>query len=123
MDEQYSTDLSEDEAKLGFKLVETANPRGEFAFEPKKVLAVVFDIDVSDRIIKMNNPITGKPTYHVQRFGTWGGEPMGKASWKPLNDMPYPTAQLAIKMVQTEGQVSTKVPQPAVIPCDPGENY
>jgi hypothetical protein len=115
----YSDELTGREADLGFQLREVKNPHGEFAYSLPTVRAVVLPLGPSDRIIKLNNPTTGRPAYQHQRYGTW--TMTVRADWKPVQ-VAFPSPELAIRS-QSAGYDTPDPMFPPVSPVDPGDNY
>jgi hypothetical protein len=84
--ELFSTELTEADRELGFKLQEILNPDGHYVLEPVAISAVVLDLDLSHRIVKMKSP-AGETTYKVQRFGKLRGLPADtKPGWSPCSE-------------------------------------
>ena len=92
----YSDTLSDQDTQCGFELIQVKNPHGQFAFSPEFVNAVVYRVNSTDRIIKFNNPVAGRPTYHHQRYGIWGDWDK-RADWKPVGSISYPTPEWAVR--------------------------
>jgi hypothetical protein len=118
----YSDELTLHERQLGFELRETWNPQREIVGQPLKIRAVLLVVSPTDRIIKLNLP-TGHCGYHLQRFGRWEWQPEELADWKPLSEVMYPTAEMALCMVQRGLTCVASALQPRVIPVDSGKQY
>jgi len=59
-----SDDLTTEDKAAGFALVEVENPEAMIdSLSPPAVMAVVYSIGPSDRIIKFNNPANGRSEY------------------------------------------------------------
>lgn len=86
-EEIYPMELFDVEKELGFQVVDVENPKGHYAFEPASVPAVVLIIDDNNRIIKMNDPISGHYDYCHQRFGVakalFNFDKNTKPKWNP----------------------------------------
>lgn len=123
----YSDQLTPEEQQLGFRLREIIDPNGRYARQPKKVQAVVYEINSHDRIIKVKNRNTKTLTYHFQRFGTFDPSPSPEnAAWLPLSDVGYPTLEMPKRVIGL-GIDALKARQAGiqrrVYPCEPGDRY
>lgn len=118
----YDDQLTEEEKRVGFVLVQTADPMARFYHAPDKVPAVVLHLNETDRIIKLNGHRGGPPTYHLFRFGYWAGLSPNSAAWNPLDGMPYPTPEMAIAAAKGEVRVPGGQ-QLEIVPVVPGEKY
>jgi hypothetical protein len=79
---EFPQDLTEEEKKLGFDLIELENPsnsRSDFRFR----LAVVFLVNETDVIFKNRDPFTRSIFYQQMRWGTLPeeGERVEAAEW------------------------------------------
>ena len=118
----YSTELTDNETSLGFKLVDVTNPRGHFAYNPDTVSAVVFQLGPRDRIIKINNPMTGKQEYKHQTHGRYDFQDDSQAEWLPVSSFAYPTPESAIEYTtkrQSPIMEELKKFDPVIVPVDP----
>jgi hypothetical protein len=123
----YSDQLTPEEEQLGFRVRDIVNPNSRFARHPRKVQAVVYDINSHDRIIKMRNRNTKIPTYHFQRFGAFDrSRSCENSAWLPLSDVGYPTLEMAVRVIGS-GIDTLKARQAGiqrpVYPCEPGDRY
>lgn len=64
----YPVDITPVEQSAGFSLMEIANPEAHYAFSLPTIQAVVCEIDVSNRVVKMKSP-RGDISYVHQRKG------------------------------------------------------
>ncbi|NLX98533.1 MAG: hypothetical protein GXY83_20430 [Rhodopirellula sp.] len=123
----YSDPLTPEEERLGFRLREIVNPNTRFADHPKKVQAVVYDINTHDRIIKLKNRNTKTSTYHFQRFGVFDqSQSCEDAAWLPLSDVGYPTLAMAARVIESgiDALMARQAGiQRTVHPCEPGDRY
>jgi hypothetical protein len=78
----YPTDLSPEEAMAGFRLVEIENPEGRYQGKPKKVWAVVFQVEPSYRLVKTLNPF--RHYYNLQMFGVFHLSQQLTPEWHPI---------------------------------------
>ncbi len=123
----YSDQLTPEEEQLGFRLREIVDPNNRYTRQPKKVQAVVYDLNSHDRILRVRNPNTQTSAYHFQRFGVFDqGQSDENAAWLPLSDVGYPTLEMP-KRVISSGIDALKARQAGiqrpVYPCEPGDRY
>lgn len=123
----YCNELTDTDRNLGFQVKPTKNPRGEYAYSPEKVPAAVLTLTSTDRIIKINNPVAGAATYHLQRFGHYRDQKPERADWQVISGTAYPTAEEAMLAYEHDlpGLVGRQTgwPQPELVPIEPGERY
>ena len=69
----YLTNVTDSERAQGFEAVVTHNPDAGYAFADPQMHAVVRQLSVSDRLIKIADMITEghPPRYKLQRFGNF----------------------------------------------------
>jgi len=82
----FAADISEEETNLGYEICEIDNPHKYGLLPAPTVVAIVFRLGESDRIIKVNTP-NGGIAYSHQRYGLydWQEERGGEPNWKPVN--------------------------------------
>ena len=123
----YSDQLTPEEERLGFRLRDIVDPKSRYARHPKKVQAVVYDLNAHDRILKVRNLNTKNSAYHFQRFGSFDPSPSCQnAAWLPLSDVGYPTLEMPLRVIGS-GIDTLKARQAGiqrpVYPCEPGDRY
>src|SRR5262249_41610234 len=113
----YADEITAKERSLGFEVVAVPNPQAGFAFEADKVMAVVLRLGLSDRIIKLNNPLTGLTEYQHQIYGTYTGS--GQPDWRPVQAT-FPSPDDAIQSWQAgRDNQNEDTMNPRVIPSNP----
>jgi len=116
----YCGEITEAEAAAGFKLMEVLNPEGHFYGNPPTVPAVVYEINESERIIKINSPLTNGTGYLRQIYGVYPGSMPGPEDWKPHGAIAYPTLDLALRLGLNQVPVVPVVPKtPPPLPSEP----
>ncbi len=115
----YSTEVTDDEARLGFVLVETNNPRRELTIGRERVLAVLFRYFPPYRIVKLN--VQGnKRRYQIQRYGS--SDSKCEPVWSPVSSLTYGDPVEAIRrymVIQEEIEAITSLSSTFCL-CVPG---
>lgn len=79
----YPTNLTEREKKLGFRILQMSNPKSLYIGEPATVDAVVYELDQSNRIVKIEWT-DGSVRYSHQRLITMTRQHQSCSEWKPV---------------------------------------
>lgn len=80
----YPTDLLPEEEAAGFKLVEIENPEAHYHGKPKKVWAIVFQVDRSYRVVKTANPSARGYFYNLEMFSVFLQMQNQPPEWHPV---------------------------------------
>lgn len=86
----YSTELTDEERKLGFELVEFQSPQ---AVAERSIQAVAYRFSEADQIVKMNVPVIGGHSYRHERR-------QQESTWAPVGTFVFPTPELALSAVR-----------------------
>ena len=120
----YTTELTPEESKLGFSVIEFKNPQSKFfAGMPETVLGVAKMIGQSDRIVKMKVPEGGFSFKH-QRFGYLSNDRFrDNLDWLPVGGPKsiYSSASHAVQMIESGIADESETDAPKIIPVDPNE--
>lgn len=87
----YLPELREEDELLGFRCYDVLCPTANDS--TRRVEAVVYSIDASNRIVRIYDPQYGRPGYLHQCFGI--GESIGAPSWHPVQVV-FPSARMAL---------------------------
>lgn len=88
----YLPDMTDADYALGFRYREVASPT---VTKPlRRVIAAVFHIDVSNRIVRVHDPVLNRPGYVHQCFGIT--KRSNKCAWRPVQ-LKFPDAKMAIR--------------------------
>ena len=104
----YSDELSAEDTKAGFERKDVENPDGIFHSNPPFTKAVVRYFDPSNRIIKVNNPQTGRPEYLHQRYGVWADDMGAEPDWHPVGGCWEDPAR-AVELIETGASGSSDI--------------
>lgn len=80
----FSTEITETEKRLGFKIGKMPNPLGNYAFQKKYLDVVLYEIDEKNVVVKFNQilPLSGAGYIHqCNDGGIW--DVAGKIEYDP----------------------------------------
>jgi len=113
---QFSQDLTEEEAAVGFQLQEIDNPEGQSITPPVRLRAVVFQVDDSQRLVKVHDAQTGQVSYRRQVHGIWNPPVAGDLpTWKVCGE--HTDARLAVSAEARQADLSRS--GPSIVPSPP----
>lgn len=91
----YLAEMSEEDYALGFRYREIASPTP--ALPKRRVVAAVYFIDVSNRIVRVHDPVFNRPGYVHQCFGV--GRRTKAPAWRAVQ-LTFPDSRMALRSWQ-----------------------
>jgi hypothetical protein len=77
----HPTDLTTNEVAAGFKLMRIENPNARIEGHPPTIMAVVYQVAPSYRLVKMKRPTDGKIHYTLRVFARVSDDPDAPPRW------------------------------------------
>ena len=119
----HPTEVTDNDRAQRFVAVITHNPSAGYAFADPQMHAVVRQLSVSDRLIKVADMMTegNPPGYKLQRFGTYNFDTPRvetKPEWLPVGNRVFSDPETAVRLAPQELAAHAA----GITPHDPSEH-